>query len=145
MALTKENLDRIEAALHSTDLDLDEVAQLDRNRINLNFTNGAAIAQLDLLEALRDINEADGDETRITEALDALQDKVSKYSNDYVYVLYWLTGDAQEVYGPNINTAMNNAGIGAGALSALDFYDQGPDTGKCTWDAEAREWKSNDK
>lgn len=143
MALNTAHLDHIEAALHSTDLDLDEVAQLDRNRINLNFTSGAAIAQLDLLETLRAINDADGDEDRIEEALNALQDKVSKYSNDYAYVLYWLTGDAQEVYGPNINAAMNNAGIGAGALSALDFYDQGPDTGKYTWNAEAREWQSN--
>ena len=145
MTLNTTHLDRIETALHNTDLNLDEVAQLDRNRINLNFTSGAAIAQLDLLETLRTINDADGDEDRIEETLNTLQDKVSKYNNTYVYTLYWRTGDVQEVYGPDISTAMNNAGIGAGALSVLDFYDQGPDTGKYTWDAEAREWKNNDE
>lgn len=144
MALTNKHLDRIEATLRSTDLNLDEVTQLNRDRITLNFTNGAAIAQLDLLEALRTINDTD-DEARITEALDALQDKVSKYRDTYVYTLYWLTGDIQEVYGPDISTAMNNAGIGAGALGVLDFYNHGPDTGKYTWDANAREWTTNDE
>lgn len=145
MALNTAHLDRIEAVLHSTDLNLDEVTQLNRDRITLNFTNGAAIAQLDLLKTLRAISDADGDEARIAEALNALQDKVSKYRDTYTYTLYWRTGDAQEVYGPDISTAMNNAGIGAGALGVLDFYDHGPDTGKYTWDAEAREWKSNDE
>ena len=144
MALNTAHLDRIEETLRSTDLNLDEVSQLDRNHVNLNFTRGAAIAQLDLLEALHAINDAD-DEIRIEEVLYALQDKVSKYRDQYTYTLYWRTGDVQEVYGPDISAAMNNAGIGAGALGVLDFYDHGPNIGKYTWDAEAREWKSNDE
>ena len=145
MALNTAHLDRIEETLRSTDLNLDEVSQLNRNHINLNFTRGAAIAQLDLLEALRAINDADGDEVRIAETLDTLQDKVSKYRDQYTYTLYWRTGDVQEVYGPDISAAMNNAGIGAGALGVLDFYDHGPDIGKYSWDADDREWKTNDE
>lgn len=41
------------------------------------------------------------------------------------WTLYWLTGDRQVIEGPDIVTAMNCAGIGAGALSALDFYAEG--------------------
>ena len=41
------------------------------------------------------------------------------------YTLFWLTGDYQIVKGTDPASAMNNAGIGAGALRALDFYAYG--------------------
>lgn len=57
------------------------------------------------------------------------------------YTLYWLGGDKQKVSGINIASAMNNAGIGAGALSALDFYSSDDDY---VWDDEKGWTKSDD-
>lgn len=54
--------------------------------------------------------------------------------------LYWLTGDRQIVEGSDIVTAMNNAGIGAGALAALDFYKKGAEDHGYRWDADDRRW-----
>lgn len=46
-----------------------------------------------------------------------------------IFRLYWLTGDTQEVSAPDVGSqhetlaiAMNNAGIGNGALRALDYW-----------------------
>ncbi len=43
--------------------------------------------------------------------------------------LYWLTGDVEKISGPDLGnqldtlaSAMNNAGIGNGALGALDYF-----------------------
>jgi len=41
------------------------------------------------------------------------------------FTLFWLTGDSQIVTGTDIADAMNNAGIGNGALRALDFHAKG--------------------
>lgn len=54
--------------------------------------------------------------------------------------LYWRTGDRQIVEGPDIATAMNNAGIGAGALSALDFYKEGAEDHGYRWSSDDRRW-----
>ena len=38
------------------------------------------------------------------------------------YKLYWLDGTEEVVEGQNIADACNKAGIGAGAIRALDYY-----------------------
>lgn len=44
---------------------------------------------------------------------------------DKKFLLFWLGDDTvQVVNGRNISSAMNNAGIGAGALPALDFHSE---------------------
>lgn len=56
------------------------------------------------------------------------------------FTLFWLTGESQIVIGLNISDAMNNAGIGNGALRALDFYSSGDKTEDYTWNKERRSW-----
>jgi hypothetical protein len=40
------------------------------------------------------------------------------------YKLVWKGSPEQIVRGPDIATAMNNAGIGHGALPALDYWEE---------------------
>ena len=44
--------------------------------------------------------------------------------NHKTFRLHWLDGKKELVEGPDIATAMNNAGIGAGALPALDYWEE---------------------
>lgn len=41
------------------------------------------------------------------------------------FTIFWLHGDKTFVFGPTIEDACNHAGIGAGALRAIDWYDEG--------------------
>lgn len=56
------------------------------------------------------------------------------------WALYWRNGERQIVEGPDAATAMNNAGIGAGALAALDFYKKGAEDHGYRWSADDRRW-----
>ena len=38
--------------------------------------------------------------------------------------LHWKTGNPQIVTGHSIEEACNNAGIGGGAIAALDYYEE---------------------
>lgn len=58
------------------------------------------------------------------------------------YTLFWLTGETQIVKGINPSDAMNNAGIGNGALRAMDFWHPGDVRDHYIWDKENRTWKS---
>lgn len=60
------------------------------------------------------------------------------------WTLYWMTGDRQVVEGPDISTAMNCAGIGAGALAALDFYAKGDGDHGYRWSDADRDWVKKD-
>ena len=60
------------------------------------------------------------------------------------WTLYWRTGERQVVEGEQIHTAMNNAGIGAGALAALDFYKEGAEDHGYRWSANDRSWIKRD-
>lgn len=40
------------------------------------------------------------------------------------YRLYWRDGSQETVYGETISHAMNSAGIGGGALRALDYWEE---------------------
>lgn len=57
------------------------------------------------------------------------------------FTLFWLTGKSELVTGYDASTAMNNAGIGAGALRAMDFYAEGDKLNEYTWDERARSWE----
>jgi len=39
------------------------------------------------------------------------------------FVLYWIGGKSETISGDNISDAFRRAGYGAGALSALDYYE----------------------
>lgn len=57
------------------------------------------------------------------------------------YTLFWLTGKTQIVKGYDSASAMNNAGIGQGALRALDFYDEGDRRKEWVWNEKVRNWE----
>ena len=40
------------------------------------------------------------------------------------YILHWKTGELDRVSGKDIVDAMNHAGYGAGAVAALDYYEE---------------------
>lgn len=40
------------------------------------------------------------------------------------FILHWLNGKTEEVKGTTIADAFTNAGYGAGALGALDYYEE---------------------
>lgn len=58
-----------------------------------------------------------------------------------IYTFYWLTGDKDILSGYDPADALNNAGYGAGALRALDFYKAG-DNNEYVWDTESHKWKN---
>lgn len=63
-------------------------------------------------------------------------------ANEKTFTLFWRTGKSELVEGQDIASAMNNAGFGAGALGALDFYATGDARGGWIWDAEKRNWQT---
>lgn len=56
------------------------------------------------------------------------------------FTLFWLTGEYQLVEGVDIANAMNMAGIGNGALRALDFWANGDESENYEWDNDNRKW-----
>lgn len=106
---------------------------------DLTFTNGAKTAVHDLVNALRDVLDA-GDDTAARDVIDNYFEVADNYSDERVFTLYWLTGETQVVAGPDIATAMNNAGIGAGALGALDFHSEGTPDPDWYWNKDKHSW-----
>lgn len=72
---------------------------------------------------------------------EAGEEEESRQDTIKTYTLFWLGGDTQIVNGPDPASAMNNAGIGAGALPALDFYAEGDSRDSYVWSKEERTWK----
>lgn len=120
---------------------LDSLDRVRPDLADLTFTNGADTAIHDLVSTLRDILNADTNE-QVEDILSEYDDLTSGYADERTYTLYWLTGDTQTVAGPDPATAMNNAGIGAGALSALDFWQTGPKDPDYFWDADKHKWQN---
>ena len=56
------------------------------------------------------------------------------------YTLFWLNGKTEIVKGNAPHEAMNNAGYGAGAVRALDFYAEGDQRENWEWNKEKRNW-----
>lgn len=107
---------------------------------DLTFTTGARTAVYDIATALRGVLDAGSDEDA-QGIIDTLLETFGSYTDERVFTLYWLTGDAQTVKGPDITTAMNNAGIGGGALGALDFWAAGPQDPDYYWDNNDHTWR----
>lgn len=107
---------------------------------NLTFTTGARTAVYDIATALRGVLDAGSDEDA-QGIIDTLLETFDSYADERVFTLYWLTGDAQTVTGPDIATAMNNAGIGAGALGALGFWAAEPRDPDWYWDHNDHAWR----
>lgn len=61
------------------------------------------------------------------------------------FTLFWRTGDSQIVKGGTISEACNNAGIGGGAIRALDFHAEGDVREKYFWNTINREWTRVDE
>jgi len=59
-------------------------------------------------------------------------------SNKY-FTIYWRNGDRSVIQGPTIDQAFTNAGYGAGAMSAVDWYDNGV-TETHSWDKDSHSW-----
>ena len=56
------------------------------------------------------------------------------------YTFFWKDGKRETLKGSTPASAMNNAGYGAGALSALDFYESG--VGKdWEWNKDTSAWE----
>lgn len=60
----------------------------------------------------------------------------------YTYRLYWKGGDTELVNGTSIANACNNAGIGRGALPALDCHTEGKEE-KYKWNKTTKKWEMN--
>lgn len=69
-----------------------------------------------------------------------LLNKLDELNPEKVFTLFWRTGTAQLVTGASIDQACNNAGIGGGAMRALDWWAQGDDRAKYVWNKEKRDW-----
>ncbi len=52
---------------------------------------------------------------------------------------YWRDGTTQVAEGETITEAFTNAGYGASALNALDFYDPNTEQ-RYTWDRANKRW-----
>ena len=88
-----------------------------------------AAKMVTITDAEREIHQ------HVADAMDALLS-----SPPTRWSLYWRTGTREIIEGPDIVTAMNNAGIGAGALAALDFYKKGAEDHAYRWSADDRRW-----
>lgn len=56
------------------------------------------------------------------------------------FTIYWLGGTKSHVFGPTIEDACNSAGIGGGAVKAIDWYDKGI-SATHYYDKNHQEWK----
>lgn len=54
--------------------------------------------------------------------------------------LYWLDGKTEIVEGNDIADAFSKAGYGAGAMGALDFYDNG-ELQSYEWNSVEKKWR----
>ena len=56
-----------------------------------------------------------------------------------LYRFYWKDGKMDFFHGDTVKEALTNAGYGAGALAALDFYESTPEP-TYEWNKETRNW-----
>lgn len=57
------------------------------------------------------------------------------------YTIYWRDGKKSKVEGPTVEQAFTNAGYGAGAVAAIDFYANGDDD---SYEWVDHDWKKKD-
>lgn len=66
---------------------------------------------------------------------------VEEITQEKSFRLYWLDGSTEVIKGVSIEKAFTNHGYGAGAIRALDFFNNGEEQ-KYHWDEELKEWVS---
>ena len=71
--------------------------------------------------------------------VEALLEKLKELDPEKQFTVYWFGGDRQVIKGSDFATACNNAGIGAGAFGAMDFYDYG-DSKSHLWSPTLKNW-----
>ena len=57
-----------------------------------------------------------------------------------VFTIYWRDNKREVVCGTSVEDAFHKAGIGNGALPAVDFYAHG-DNHEYEWNTETRNWE----
>jgi hypothetical protein len=55
------------------------------------------------------------------------------------FIIYWRHGRLNTIEGDSIEQAFTNAGYGAGAVAAIDFYDSGEEI-KYNWNKAEKDW-----
>lgn len=50
-------------------------------------------------------------------------ERIAKELEENQFILHWLDGKTEVIVGNGIKDAFNRAGLGAGAISALDYYE----------------------
>jgi hypothetical protein len=56
------------------------------------------------------------------------------------FIFYWRNGDLTKSEGATVDAAFSAAGYGAGAMRALDFYEESAEP-TYKWDAEGHKWQ----
>jgi hypothetical protein len=60
------------------------------------------------------------------------------------YTIFLLHGGKLEIEGNDAVSAFNNAGIGRGALKAIDFYAEEEDAKKYEWNPKTKNWDNTE-
>lgn len=63
-----------------------------------------------------------------------------KHCEEKEFTVFWRDGKSEVIKGTDIANACNNAGYGAGALRALDFYKGGDTRKQRVWNGATRNW-----
>lgn len=69
-----------------------------------------------------------------------LLNKLDELDPEKTFTLFWRNGDAQLVTGATVEQACNNAGIGGGAIAALDWWARGDDRANYVWNKDRHQW-----
>jgi hypothetical protein len=64
------------------------------------------------------------------------------YLMENTYTVYWLDGKKEIVKGTSISDSFRKAGLGGGALRAVDFYAENSDN-DYVWNKQKHNWEKN--
>lgn len=59
------------------------------------------------------------------------------------FYLYWLDGKREAIQGNGVEDAFQRAGLGQGALRALDFWTMGSKDGDYVWNKDKKKWEKS--
>ena len=91
----------------------------------------------------RTIKGANKDSKAVLISVDLVKGLLNKLEDldpDKTFTIFWKDGDRTLLKGgATFDQAANNAGYGAGAVAAMDFYTEGDDQ-NYSWDVVQRRW-----
>lgn len=131
-AITHDVLDAITRAV--------ELQQRPNQNGDLTFTAGATTATYDLLIALHRVLN-NNDDIIAGKIIKDYAHTVQSYADERTYTLYWCDGELRTITGPDIATAMNNAGYSRGSLAALEMFQPGAPDPNYYWGEEVQSWE----